>query len=68
MKKIVSSIPKESIVDVKGVVQSVPQSIESCTQSEVEISCTEFWVVSMSEPRLPLQIEDATRRVVEDVI
>lgn len=60
------SIPKESIVDVKGLVQSVPKPIESCTQSEVELVCQEFWVVSLAEPRLPLQIEDATRAVTEE--
>ena len=33
----VTSIPKESIVDVEGNVSAVPQKIESCTQQDVEV-------------------------------
>jgi len=54
-------------VDVLGVVQKVPKAIESCTQSDVELDCQEFWVVSAADPRLPLQIDDASRRVTDDV-
>lgn len=61
------SIPKESIVDVKGLVKTVPKSIESCTQSDVELVCQEFWVISLAEPRLPLQIDDACRPVTDEV-
>lgn len=60
---IIFSIPKESILDIKGTVQEVPKPIESCTQSNVELACEEIWVVSLSEPRLPLQIDDASRPV-----
>jgi len=56
-----SSVSKESIVDVKGSVKPVPKAIESCTQSTVELVIEEFWVVSLAEPRLPLQIDDASR-------
>jgi len=63
MLKFVSNVPKESIVDIKGTVQSVPKPIESCTQSSVELVVEEFWVVSLAEPRLPLQIDDAARPV-----
>jgi len=66
MLKYVSNIPKESILDLKGVVQEVPKPIESCTQSTVEIVCEEVWVVSLSEPRLPLQIDDAARAITAD--
>ena len=31
------SVTKESIVDVEGVVATVPQKIESCTQQDVEL-------------------------------
>lgn len=48
-------------MDVKGLVQNVPKPIESCTQSDVELICEEVWVVSAAEPRLPLQIDDASR-------
>lgn len=51
---------------MKGFVKPVPKSIESCTQSDVELVCEEFWVVSSAEPRLPLQIDDASRPVLQE--
>ncbi|ODM99228.1 Aspartate--tRNA ligase, cytoplasmic [Orchesella cincta] len=66
MLKFVTNVPKESIVDVRGLVQTVPKPIESCTQSDVELICLEFWVISLAEPRLPLQIDDAARAVTEE--
>ena len=58
-------ISKESIVDVLATVKKVDAKIESCSQKDVELSCKEIWVVSQSEPKLPIQIEDASRRVDE---
>ena len=55
------SVTRESIIDVEGVVVRSPQPIESCTQQHVELHCAQLWVVSASEPQLPLQIEDACR-------
>lgn len=52
---------------MKGLVKTVPKSIESCTQSDVELVCQEFWVISLAEPRLPLQIDDACRPVTDEV-
>lgn len=52
---------------MKGLVQTVPKPIESCTQSDVELACQEVWVVSLAEPRLPLQIDDASRPVTDEV-
>lgn len=46
---------------MEGVVRSVPQKIEGATQQDVELHVTQVWVVSAAEPRLPLQIEDASR-------
>ena len=46
---------------MQGVVTCVNKPIESCTQSDVELSIRQLWVVSESEPRVPLQIEDAAR-------
>jgi len=66
MLKFVANVAKESIVDIKGIVQKVSKSVESCTQSDVELNCQEFWVVSLSEPRLPLQIDDAARPITEE--
>uniref|UniRef100_A0A0A9VXG3 Aspartate--tRNA ligase, cytoplasmic n=1 Tax=Lygus hesperus TaxID=30085 RepID=A0A0A9VXG3_LYGHE len=63
--KFASNIPKESIIDVYGAVVTVLKKIDSCTQSDVELSIKEFWVVSSSKPQLPLLIEDAARPINE---
>merc|ERR1712130_759038 len=39
------------------------EKIESCSQQDVELHVKQVWVVSASDPQLPLQIEDAGRRV-----
>lgn len=57
---------KESIVNVNATIQKVGSKIESCSQQEVELHVNEFWIVSASEPQLPLQIEDAARRVTNE--
>ncbi|CAH1773101.1 unnamed protein product, partial [Owenia fusiformis] len=61
MVKFSANITKESIIDVEGFVRKVDQKIESCTQQDVELHIDQVFVVSSAEPRLPLQIEDATR-------
>ena len=55
-------ISKESIVDVQATVKESPITIESCTQNKVELLVKQLWVSSESEPQLPLQIEDASRK------
>lgn len=61
MVKFASVITRESVIDVEGFVRAVPQKIESCTQQDVEIHVTQLFIVSAAIPRLPLQIEDASR-------
>ncbi|XP_076357622.1 aspartyl-tRNA synthetase isoform X2 [Tachypleus tridentatus] len=61
MVKFVALITKESIIDVEGCVRTVSQKIGSCTQKDVELHVEQLFVISASEPRLPLQIEDASR-------
>jgi len=61
MIKFVAGINLESIIDVEGVVQTTDQKISSCSQQDVELSLSQIKVVSASEPRLPLLIEDASR-------
>lgn len=61
MVKFVAGITKESIVDVEGFIRASPQTIEACTQKNVEMHVTQVFVVSAAEARLPLQIEDAAR-------
>ena len=65
MVKFVSRVTKESIVDVLATVKTVDAKIEGCTQKDVELLVQEVWVVSAAEPQLPLQIEDAARRITE---
>ncbi|XP_074602609.1 aspartyl-tRNA synthetase [Brevipalpus obovatus] len=66
MVKFVAAVPKESIVDVEGVVKLVPKPVESCTQKNVEIHVLRLYVVSSAAARLPLQIDDASRPVSGD--
>jgi len=66
MIKFIARIPNESIIDVEAVVKKAPEKIESCTQQDVELLVKQVWVVSASVEKLPLQIEDASRRVNED--
>lgn len=56
-----SGIPKESIIDVCGLVKKSPVKIESCSQTDVELELTEIHVISRAEIRLPVQIEDLSR-------
>jgi aspartyl/asparaginyl-tRNA synthetase len=65
MVKFVANVTKESLVDVAGRVELAPAAIASCTQSQVELQVTQVHLVSAAVPRLPLQVEDAARRVEE---
>ena len=65
MVKFVSDISRESIIDVEGWLRKSPTKIESCTQNDVELHATKVFVISASEPRLPLLIEDAMRPEIE---
>merc|ERR1719320_315857 len=66
MVKFIAHISKESIIDVEAVVKKVDEKIESCTQQDVELHVKQVWVVSASDPQLPLQIEDAARKLTEE--
>merc|ERR1712004_32679 len=66
MVKFAAHMGKESIIDVEAVVTKVEEKIESCSQQDVELHVKQVWVVSASDPQLPLQIEDAGRRVTDD--
>jgi len=66
MVKFIAHISKESIVDVEAVVKKVNEKIESCSQQDVELYVNQVWVVSASDPQLPLQIEDAARKVTDE--
>ncbi|KAK2093551.1 Aspartate--tRNA ligase, cytoplasmic [Saguinus oedipus] len=61
MVKFAANINKESILDVEGVVRKVNQKIGSCAQQYVELHVQKVHVISLAEPRLPLQLDDAVR-------
>jgi aspartyl-tRNA synthetase len=61
MVKFIIAIPKESIVDIEGVLTRSDRYIESCTQHDHEIRIEKLHVVSQVSHRLPITIEDATR-------
>lgn len=56
-----AGLPKESIVDIHGLVKQSPVKIESCSQKDVEMEVKQLFVVSRSDSRLAVQIEDLSR-------
>eukprot|EP00878_Enallax_costatus_P016449 GHUV01017254.1.p1 GENE.GHUV01017254.1~~GHUV01017254.1.p1 ORF type:complete len:473 (+),score=150.41 GHUV01017254.1:342-1760(+) len=60
MVKYACGIPKESIVDVGGVLVQPQQPVESATQSNVELQVTSLRVVSRAAA-LPFELMDAAR-------
>jgi len=66
MIKFIAHVSKESIVDVQAEIVKVTEKIESCTQQDIELHVHQVWVVSSSDPQLPLQIEDAGRKITEE--
>ncbi|XP_041371715.1 aspartate--tRNA ligase, cytoplasmic-like [Gigantopelta aegis] len=68
MIKFVAAVSKESIIDVEGYIRTVPNKIDSCSQEDVELHVEQVWVVSPAVPRLPLQVEDASRPETEDAL
>lgn len=62
MMKFISSITKESIIDVIGEVTSPEQEILSCTKKQ-ELKVRKVYLVSKSHELLPFQIEDASRKI-----
>lgn len=63
MIKYMAGVPSESIVDIVGLVEKPEKEIESCTQ-KVEIKISKFFVVNRATNQLPLQVEDASKKVV----
>mmetsp|Transcript_25663 Transcript_25663/g.42206 ORF Transcript_25663/g.42206 Transcript_25663/m.42206 type:complete len:547 (-) Transcript_25663:249-1889(-) len=59
--KYAAGLPKESIVDIFGLVTVAAQKIEKCSQQDVEVQGQKIYCVSSANPQLPFQIEDASR-------
>ncbi|XP_050387947.1 uncharacterized protein LOC126804755 [Argentina anserina] len=63
-----AGLPKESIIDVYGLVKQSPVKIESCSQTDVELELSQVYAVSRSDARLAVQIEDLSRSESETVL
>ena len=61
MLQFAGAIPRESIVDVEGVVTTVKDTIKSATQGDVEINISSIFVVSRSAPELPFAVSEASK-------
>lgn len=57
-------IPKESIIEIVGLVTVPENPIAGCSQ-QVELQVKEIWCLNKSVPYLPFQIEDASRQVLD---
>ena len=60
MVKYSGKIPKESIIEIAGVLTKPENPISGCTV-QLELQVHEIWTLSKSAPVLPFQIEDASR-------
>lgn len=60
------SIPRESMVWIRGTLAEVPTPLVSCSQNDVELTVTRIYVASESNAVLPFSLEDAMRTEVED--
>jgi aspartyl-tRNA synthetase len=57
-----SKIPKESIIEIVALVNKPDQAIAGCSQ-QVELQVQQIWGINKSVPILPFQLEDASRKV-----
>nr|GLL30553.1 aspartate--tRNA ligase 2, cytoplasmic-like [Ipomoea trifida] len=64
MVKYATSLSKESIVDVEGLVSVPNVQIKGATQ-QVEVQIRKLYCVSKAAPTLPITIEDASRSEAE---
>ncbi|GBF94596.1 aspartyl-tRNA synthetase [Raphidocelis subcapitata] len=64
MVKYACGIPKESIVDVEGVVALPQAPVESCSQKDVELAVTGIRAITRAGP-LPFEVVDAARSEAE---
>lgn len=64
MVRFATSLSKESIVDVEGVV-SVPKEPLKATTQQVEIQVRKVYCINRAIPTLPINLEDAARSEAE---
>jgi nondiscriminating aspartyl-tRNA synthetase len=64
MVRFATSLSKESILDVEGVV-SIPKEPLKATTQQVEIQVRKVYCINRAVPVLPINLEDATRSEAE---
>jgi len=52
--------PRESLIEMDAEVTKPDKPIESCTQTQVELKISSFFILNKSAPMLPFQIDDAS--------
>jgi len=60
MVKYASNLPRESVIDVEGVVTVPATPVSGCTQSGIELKAVTVRAISRAEP-LPFDLADAAR-------
>jgi aspartyl-tRNA synthetase len=61
MVRYASAIPKESVVDVEGVLVAAKEPVASCTLSGVELKVLGVRAISRAAGALPFELADASR-------
>eukprot|EP01087_Luapelamoeba_hula_P009185 TRINITY_DN2360_c0_g1_i2.p1 TRINITY_DN2360_c0_g1~~TRINITY_DN2360_c0_g1_i2.p1 ORF type:complete len:684 (-),score=146.19 TRINITY_DN2360_c0_g1_i2:23-2074(-) len=59
--KFAKGIYNESIIDIYGLVKTVAEPVDMCTVKDAEIAVEKLFIVSMAIPKLPIEIEAASR-------
>ncbi|TVU33480.1 hypothetical protein EJB05_25301, partial [Eragrostis curvula] len=54
-------LPRESVVDVAGVVALPREHVRETTQQEVEIQVQKLYCISRAVPKLPISVDDASQ-------
>ena len=57
----IKEIPKESIIEVEGLVTNPKEPIQSTSEQDKEIQINKIELISPSQEELPFQLEDALR-------
>ena len=61
--KFISTVQKESIVDVLATVKLTKSEVKSCSIKNIELHMEKFFVINRSSNVLPFQLEDASRKI-----
>ena len=56
-------IPKESIVDIKGKIMKVSESVKSCSIQDIELHVESLILINRTMKQLPFEMKDASRKM-----